>query len=49
MFVQATVTEALFGGGGDGGLLGRLSCKDFESVHDGTSVPWDTVKGQETR
>ena len=34
MFVQATVTEALFGGGAvDGGLLDRLSCKDFGSVH----------------
>lgn len=50
MFVQATVTEALFGGGGGGGqLLGRLSCKDFESVREGTSVPCDTMSGEKTR
>jgi hypothetical protein len=46
VFVQATVTEALLRG--VGGLLGRLSCKDLESVREGTSVPWDTVKGQKT-
>lgn len=51
MFIQATVTVALFGVvvGERGQLLGRLSCKDFESFREGTSVPCDTLSGEKTR